>query len=101
MNIPDMSKLHYCFYLCNNKITYIVYMWFPYDHYIKYGKVTLFDNYDTYKSMVVVKPRNIYFCYTQLSDNKINSLIKLLSTQDWQKHALCDLDLNNYPEIFI
>jgi len=78
-------------------------MWdFPAEHFAKYGKVKLFDHYASSKhGSVVVKPRNIYFVPIPLTITQMEHFVVTLSTKSWHKHALCDVDINDYPEIFI
>ena len=95
-------KYDWYIYLCYNKLFYTTTWNFPYEHLAKYGKVKLFDNYASrVHGGVVVKPRNIYFIPISLTSNQIISLVTILDKLDWIKQSLCDIDINNYPEILI
>ena len=98
-----MVYYHYWYiYLCYDKIYFNSTSYFPKEHLAKYGRVKLFDHYvSTHHGGVVVKPRNIYFIPIKITLTQIQYLITILRQQNWVKNSLCDIDINNYPEIFI
>ena len=95
-------KHNWYIYLCYNKLFYTATWNFPYEHLAKYGRVTLSDLNTSYKyGGVVIKPRNICFIPIKLTRVQIEYLITILYNQNWSKNALCDVDINDYPEILI
>jgi len=89
-------------YLCYNKLYYTITLHFPYEHLAKYGKVKLFDHHTSkIHGGVIVKPRNIYFVLIKLTRNQVNAFVAILNNIDWVKHSLCNIDINNYPELLI
>jgi len=98
-----MGPFHYWYiYLCHDKLRFNTMDKFPVKHFIKYNKVTLFDHYAlTNNGNVVVKPRNLYFVPVPLTNKQLTVLLIGLCHKNWFKNSLCDININDYPELFI